>query len=253
MITDFNDFLLENNNQTEYIDFKKTNMEEDFNFINNLMFDNKVLPTELGWFKNKSKIGIYYTGDNSIKISTFYKMTRKQYLETLAHEMIHAFITQQNIRDNGDHGREFNKIMNELNRKHNDFNITPTEDAAYFSVNSNIKKSIGVVLVIYNGGEDINTDFEAIYVNKQVINNKDMLNKFVDDMLKFANNTHIPNNPFNKYKSISLEFYKCDNPELSKFKLKRNLNLTGLGLYGVNEGELRKIREGELFNTIKLK
>lgn len=253
MIQKFNDFLLEN--KTEYIDFRKTKMEDDFNFLNNIMFDGKVeLPDKLEWFKNKTKLGLCTTiGNNveSIKISTFYKLTHKQYYETLAHEMIHAFIAQQNIRDNGHHGRQFDKIRNELNRKHPEYNITPTEDAAMFSVDSNIKKEIGAILFIYNDGKEVSTDFEAIYVNKQVINNNNMLNGFIDSLYNYMDK--MPLNVFSKHRTITIEFYKCNNPELSKFKLKRNLNLTGMGFFGVNEGELMKIREGELFNTIKLK
>lgn len=257
MILRFEYFVLENVNstKTEYVDIRKIKLEEVFNYVNNLMFDNKVeMPDKLEWFKNKSKLGLCTTVGNkvkSIKISTFYKLTEKQLLEIMAHEMIHAYITQQNIKDNGHHGRYFTKILNELNRKHPEYNITPTEDGAYFSVDSNIKKPIGVILFIYNDGKNISTDYEAIYVNKQVIDNNDELKQFVNNLKSYIEN--MPVNIFSKHRDVKIEFYKCDNPDLSKFKLKRSLKLTGMGFYGVNEGELRKIREGDLFNTIKLK
>lgn len=250
MIYKFNEFILENFEQTEYIDFRKTKMEDDFNYLNKLMFDNKVImPDKLEWFKNKSKLGLCGSLGNIveyIKISTFYKMTKEQYLDVLAHEMIHAFMTQQGIRDNGHHGRQFTKILNELNRKHPEFNITPTEDASYYTVNNNAKKPIGVILFI---DDDVN--YSAVFVDKNIINNNDILNQFVEDL-----NTYIkkfPINIFSRNKSVVLEFYKCDNPELSHFKIKKQLKLTGMKFFNINEGELMKIREGELFNTIKLK
>lgn len=252
MILGYNEYLNEQHEQTEYIDFNKTNMEEDFNYLNKLMFNNEVKPVKFKWFKSKHKIGLAsFKGGDTISISNFYKMTRKQYLSVLAHEMIHMYIHHYDLKDSGDHGWQFKKIMNQLNKDHTDFEIKPSEDASYYSVNSNIKKPLGVVLFIYNGGEEINTDYEAIYVNKQVINNDDILNTFVENLISY--NEKSPLSVFTKYRSVTMEFYKCDNPDLSQFKLKRNLNLTGMGFYGVGGGELMKIREGELFNTIKLK
>jgi hypothetical protein len=250
-LLDIHEFLLEKNNEnekTEYIDFQKTKLEDDFKFLNKLMFDNKLKLVELKWFKNKNKVGLMSHKDNEqvISISTFYKMTRKQYLSVLAHEMIHAFMVQQNIKDNGDHGRQFTKILNELNRKHPDYDIKPTENAEFFTVNTTQKKPSGMIL--FHVGKD---DYMGILVSDAIINDKSILNKFIDDLKAYIKRT--PLNIFKDYKFVNMEFYKCDNPDLLSFKMKRKLSLSDLQFFDITDAMLMKVRDGELFNTVKLK
>lgn len=227
---------------------KKVNLEEYFDMINSELFNNEVEKVPLELFKNKSKVGLTTSvGDKveSIKISTFYKMTEQQLIEILAHEMIHAYIVQQKIKDNGHHGSKFMKMMNDINKKNDKINIKPTEDASYYTVNNNIKKPIGVILFIYD-----DSTIDGIFIKNTIINNKKEIENFINDIQNYS---ETPNNIFNNYKSVSIEFYKCDNPELSKFKIKNKLNLRNLSLFEINDGILMKIKEGELINSIKIK
>lgn len=53
--------------------------------------------------------------DFTIRISTYYDCTERQYQETLLHEMIHYYIVYKNIADTSSHGRVFRQIMQRLN------------------------------------------------------------------------------------------------------------------------------------------
>lgn len=56
--------------------------------------------------------------DFCIRISIFYDCTEREYKETLLHEMIHYYITYNNIADTSAHGRVFHSMMNRLNNDH---------------------------------------------------------------------------------------------------------------------------------------
>lgn len=51
-----------------------------------------------------------------IAISDFYKKDEKQILDTLAHEMLHLWIVQNNIQDDSYHGLRFKEKMREINK-----------------------------------------------------------------------------------------------------------------------------------------
>ena len=59
----------------------------------------------------------------TIRVSTWYDCTEREYQTVLLHEMIHYYITYNGIRDTSAHGREFRRIMHWLNTEHG-WNIT---------------------------------------------------------------------------------------------------------------------------------
>ena len=61
--------------------------------------------------------------DFTIRISTYYDCTEREYQETLLHEMIHYYITYKRIPDTSSHGHAFRAMMRSLNEKHG-WNIT---------------------------------------------------------------------------------------------------------------------------------
>lgn len=246
---DINSNNIYENFKTEYIDINKTDLKKDFDYLNKLMFDNKLIPIKLEWFKNKNIIGLAtFVGNQaeSIKISIFFKMTRKQYMEVLAHEMVHVFMHQQGINDSTVHGNKFIKFINDLNKKFPEFNIKPTEDASYYTVNNNIKKPIGVIVFTLD-----DNDYMGIFVDRNIIDNSEILSKFVADIQKYIE--RVPNNIFVRNKKVVMDFYKGDNPELSKFKIKRVLSMSNLQFSDIKEQDLMKIQEGELLQNVKIK
>lgn len=57
--------------------------------------------------------------DYTIRLSVYYDQSEWQYLNTLLHEMIHYYISLNNIKDTSAHGKVFRSIMNNLNKKYN--------------------------------------------------------------------------------------------------------------------------------------
>lgn len=56
--------------------------------------------------------------DFTIRISTYYDCTEKEYQETLLHEMIHYYITYKHIPDTSSHGQVFREMMRRLNSQY---------------------------------------------------------------------------------------------------------------------------------------
>lgn len=63
--------------------------------------------------------------DFTIRISTYYECSEREFQETLLHEMIHLYIAYHNLTDTSSHGKVFRQIMQRLNSEHG-WNITIT-------------------------------------------------------------------------------------------------------------------------------
>lgn len=63
--------------------------------------------------------------DFTIRISTYYECSEREFQETLLHEMIHLYIAYHNLTDTSSHGKVFRQIMQQLNNEHG-WNITIT-------------------------------------------------------------------------------------------------------------------------------
>lgn len=229
--------------------FETFDLQKDFDYLNELMFGNRVQPVLLKWFKSKNKLGLLSHIDKQVtklEISNFYDISRKQYMETLAHEMIHAYMVQNGIFEKDAHGPKFMRILNDLNTRFPEYNIKKTENASEFAVNATkSKKSIGVLLFRDDTGD------MAVFVSEDIIDNTELLDSFIESLHAYIKKT--PLNVFYKYKYVDLEIYKCDNPELSKFTIKRKLSLNNLAFFTVDSKTLADISTGDLLKTIKLK
>lgn len=64
----------------------------------------------------ETKYDIFYKKRFIIRVSKYYDRTEKQYDETIIHEMIHQYISQKNIKDNGSHGRYFKFMCSVINK-----------------------------------------------------------------------------------------------------------------------------------------
>lgn len=90
----------------------------------------------------------------TIRVSTCYDCTEREYQTVLLHEMIHYYITYNGIRDTSAHGREFHRLMNWLNREHG-WNITVTSSVRGKALTepSQTAKSRLVLAMTMCGGE----------------------------------------------------------------------------------------------------
>ena len=220
----------------------------DFNRLNDMLFDGKLISVKIKLINTKRIAGEirFVNGEISyIGISSFYKFTKEQYLSILAHEMIHTYIHQMGLRDSDSHGRVFLRMVDELNNKQNEFNISKTENISDVIVKSEDEKEIGAILFTFN-----KDDYGVVFINSKLINDKNELDKFCDLLKKYM---EYPLNVFRKDTSVQLDFYKCFNSDLSKFKIKRILNLKSLEIEKVDSNIINKIKEGEKITSCKLK
>lgn len=239
----FIDFLINENNTVS-----KSELKDDFKYLNKLIFDNQVKEIPISYFNSKTKAGLMEVknGKMSIKITKFFELSKQQRLSILAHEMIHALMYQNNIPDNNDHGRTFMRIVDELNNKQNEFVISKTEMLSGFKPTSKNKKEIGVIVFRMSNDDE----HGAVFVNKDIINDRKILTDFADQLKEYIKQ---PLNVFKKDKSIKLEFWKCDDPYLSKYKIKRTLHLRNLELEAISANDLKTIETGKKLFDRKIK
>lgn len=111
-------------------------LQEKFREYNLEYFNGTIIEPTFEIVHKKSFLGQYhwknnYDGslrENVIRISTYYERSERDICNTLIHEMIHAYIRQNHIKDTRPHhGRVFNNIANDINRK-GGWNIARTDD-----------------------------------------------------------------------------------------------------------------------------
>ena len=102
-------------------------ISEKFEKYNNLYFNGSLKTPKfkisnskrvLGTLSISKRLNFYggYTKEHTISISKYYDRTEKQYDNTLIHEMIHLYISQNDIIDNGSHGRRFKAECARINK-----------------------------------------------------------------------------------------------------------------------------------------
>jgi hypothetical protein len=135
-------------------------ISDNFNVINELYFNNELKTPKFEINHLKKCLGQYhwkrntYTGillESVIRISDFYDRTEDDIVNTIAHEMIHLYIRQNNIRDTRPHhGRVFNQIADRLNRE-GGFHIARTDSVEGCGFRDKTKKREFYVGLFYCG------------------------------------------------------------------------------------------------------
>ena len=162
--------------------FKMTKeiITKDFHDLNKMLFSNElVLDFEIKITNSKKFLGSVhstnylfqnYSKVNSLTMSSYYELTRKQYLDVLAHEMIHVKQTQHSLlKGKGGHGNSFKKEMKRINDNFN-FNITIFADKKVQASEETKNKRKGKNLVLSIG--EYHVSFSAkgkIEDNKETI------------------------------------------------------------------------------------
>jgi hypothetical protein len=259
MIFKFEDFLNENKVDS-YIDFKTTDMLSDYKMLNTKLFNSELEIVPLKWMKNKTKLGVMsYNREiiidsngkkqvketiNGVKISTFYQLTRQQYLDVLAHEMIHVCISQKGIKDNNDHGRRFTAMKDDINRKFPEFSVKQSENADDYAVSTpnNVIKELGAIVFKIN--ED---DYSIIVVNEKMVEDRVLLDGFAE---KFKG---IISMNFPTARTMTMTVYKAKIPALAKFKVKRTLSFKSLELFTLNDTLRKQLEASSKIMEVKLK
>ncbi len=241
-IKDYSSFQI---TESVKFDHRDTDIQTDFDILNKKMFNGEIERVPLKWIKTKYKLGVVtHTKDGGIDylgISTFYDITRQQYLNVLAHEMIHVYMIQKGIMEKDHHGPKFMEFLNRINAEHPEFNLSKSNNALDFKVAPKEKTSpdagtYGVVL--FDLG---NNDLSVVVVNQKAIQDESQMNTFMDYIIKHGRIL------FPRTKNGTVEVYLSDHPDLSKFKVKRSLSLRSMELFVISEKMVEEIREdGEL-------
>lgn len=92
------------------------------------------------FFKNKKYAKKPITGQ-TIFMSDCFIYPKKDFINTMVHEMIHYYLAWNRIGDNETHGNEFMKMAKELNEKYG-LNITIKKDASSYRLTKNAPKII---------------------------------------------------------------------------------------------------------------
>jgi predicted SprT family Zn-dependent metalloprotease len=242
MIKKFEDFLFEKMDIRNDIDLQK-----EFDDINKRCFNNEVEKIPLVWIKSKKVCGrthaTYYPASKTykvekIEISYFYELDYEKFKDIMAHEMIHAYMYQKNIKEyGGSHGIRFKEWMDKLNKM--GFNINIKDDAEFFKVSNDNELSSPVVVILIKDEKNNNINFSIALFQENFIT--DETKDWIIKMFK-------RNNIYNHMKYY-LTFIKSKDSRLKKFQVKRSAS--SFGTYTISEQFYNELMEqGDiLYNT----
>lgn len=234
-------------NPDDIVDFNKIDLRKEFNRLNELLFNGEVPKVPLKWSKRKKALGhvrsridkrerkIYSV---ELWISTFFSVTYKTFLNTLAHEMIHVLINSRNPMNAYDpHGRDFMEEANRINSMGFGFEITKT-NGENLKISKQTRERIGgrrfVVLVL-----EINGTYSIAVTTPQVYN-RDHHELF--NMLQNIVNK-------GKYKDIEINVIESTNPELMKLPQARTL-ASRIRSFSVGDDLLEELLDDKIVRTI---
>lgn len=152
-------------------------LREWFDYFNHLCFQDGLPVPQLKLSKSRTRLGtmtcrrirrhiIMTKRTYTLRISTYYESTERELQDVLLHEMIHYFISFNNLHDTSPHGKLFIKMMNEINRTHRR-NITVSSHSANKKVAATISKQLPrlVLAMEMNGKECYLTVVNQRYAN----------------------------------------------------------------------------------------
>ena len=198
----------------DIIDFNDINLEQEFDKLNKLLFDNKCNRVPLELSMRRMAHGHVSATINRLSrkitvkklaISKFYNIPYKLFKDTFAHEMIHVYLLQQNINDG--HGVYFHREMNRINGMGLGFNVSVKLDSGDLELSSSVKGRDVIFMIFSNGGKiGLSVMTPTAYYSQGVK---------IGKIFSYATRS-------GKYKEFVGEFYESNNPLLRKFTIQRS-------------------------------
>lgn len=193
------------------------NLDEMFDVLNKKLFDGELKKIPLVWKTMRGsgghlkshRIGKYgKETPDYIAISDFYKKSEQQLLDTLAHEMVHLWIVQNEIRDDSYHGYRFVQKMKEINAK-GIVKIDLKDDVSDIEV-ANDKELSKPVVVFYQ--EDHTLKKKLISLITKEAFTAEAKEKIMDAIVSTS-----------KYskRDFTVKFFESTDPDLRKFSVTR--------------------------------
>ena len=105
---------------------------EHFEDLNAKLFDGKLNPITIKWRDTRSRGGLFVCRTvrvtrngkqffvkepQYIEVSSYFATTEDKMRGILAHEMIHQYLAQEDIRDDAAHGIQFHRMLRSLNAR----------------------------------------------------------------------------------------------------------------------------------------
>jgi hypothetical protein len=151
----------------EIVDFNEIDLQQEYNKLNQLLFNGNLQPVTMLWNKRKGAHGVVKgtrsrsTGKitlKSLSMSQFLKVPYRFFKDVLAHEMIHVFWMQQDV--NAKHGPLFVQQMNRINSMGLGFNVSVRSDSSEtskFEMSQDvIKQGMELVFLLMKTDKDNN-------------------------------------------------------------------------------------------------
>jgi hypothetical protein len=231
----------------EILDFNEINLYDEYNKLNKLLFNGSLPEVPMKWSNRKRALGhvkfkhFKNTGKISnmeLWISKFFSVTYQQFLNTLAHEMIHIYqLSKPNplSQMDGKHGSDFMKEAQRINNMGLGFNITKTngEDLALSQETKEKIQGKKLIVLLYNFDGD-----RVIAVTTPKIYERD--NRILFDFIERLVNS-------GRYNKIEVDVILSNNPILHK-SYRQQRSITSIRAQGAKKELLDDL---ERDNTIR--
>jgi hypothetical protein len=207
-INEINEYGDEDIINTNDIDF-----QHEYSKLNQQLFNNELPEVPLKWDNRKASLGHVnslrnrLTGQikiNYLALSAFYKISYRQFKNTLAHEMIHV---KQISRDGrGNHGYSFSREADRINAMGLGYAITEVNtERTVVSDETKTKTLIGMIFNI-DGRYYLNVTTPSVYQTESdfVFN---LFQRLVDNR---------------KYREVEITAVESQNPQLMGYRISRS-------------------------------
>jgi len=227
----------------EIVDLSQINLQEEYDRLNLLLFDNQLpkVPLTLMKMRPYGKVQALInriTGEIVVKnlaISTFYKLPYKEFTNTLAHEMIHVkqFLI---YKENGNHGFSFEREARRINAMGYGFKITATHEGEV-NVSDNVRQKDLIALIIHMDNQySITVTTPEVYYKES--------DHLFNLMEKFVNQGRLSN--------MEITVVKSKNPQLQRYKVSRTF-ARGFGSSVLSDSVLEELLNDEIIKELKIK
>ena len=204
------------------IEFDKINLYTEFQKLNQSLFGGDVPEVPMKWGRRKTALGhVKFQLDRrtreiqnmSLWISTFFDVNYRQFLNTLAHEMIHVLIESTPHAPQDAHGYNFQMQAERINGMGLGFNITKTngEDIGMSDIAKKRlagKKFIAIII-----------DLDGSY--NLAVTSRPVYERDFDSLLNVFNGAVKTRR---KYRKVEINVIESQNVELMQYSQQRSFN-----------------------------
>jgi hypothetical protein len=238
-------------NEKEYgsediINPQEINLREEYNKLNKLLFNDSLGEVPLKWDNRKTSLGHVssihnrITGERKVQhlsMSSFYKLSYRQFRDTLAHEMIHVWQTFRG--EKGNHQWSFLSQARRINGMGLGFNIN-VSNGEEISMSDQTKvgaqgKTLMAIILHIDGRYYLNVTTPSTYQVES--------DKFFNTLESLVNR--------GRYRSVEVTVVESNDPELLKHRISRSYQ-KGFSYTPLNDNELAKLLDQKIVKNIKI-